>query len=182
MGISTVRRCAVFLDRDGVLNDAVVIDGKPYPPASVDELVVAGDAATATSLLRSAGFALIMVTNQPDVARGLTSRKVVDAINDHLSRLLSLDEVRVCFHDDDDECDCRKPRPGLLLAAPHYDLSCSFMVGDRWRDIEAGQRAGCRTVFIDRGYAEQRPVADTVVSTLSDAVNWILEKHGSYDA
>jgi D-glycero-D-manno-heptose 1,7-bisphosphate phosphatase len=126
--------------------------------------------------LKSAGFALVVVSNQPDVARGQLPRETVDEINARLMALLPLDEIRVCCHDDVDRCDCRKPKPGLLLDPPSYNVAASFMVGDRWRDIEAGRRAGCRaTILIDYGYDEPAPRdADYNVSSLAEAVDCIL--------
>src|SRR5262249_8933489 len=129
---------AVFLDRDGVLNEPVVRKGKPSPPESPAHLEVCRDAAQACADLKGAGFVLIVVTNQPDVARGTQKREVVEAINEELSRRMPLDAFSVCYHDDAQKCDCRKPKPGLLLAAAEewsIDLGQSFMVGDRWRDI-----------------------------------------------
>lgn len=167
---------AVFLDRDGVLNSAYVRGGKPYPPASVDELEIPGDVLPALERLRAAGYRLVVVTNQPDVARGTQRREVVEAINTRLAAALPLDEVRVCCHDDGDDCGCRKPRPGLLLREPAHDLARSVVVGDRWRDIEAGRRARVRaTVLIDRGYEEGCAVEPSVrVSSLDEAADWIL--------
>jgi D-glycero-D-manno-heptose 1,7-bisphosphate phosphatase len=101
-----------------------------------------------------------MVTNQPDIARGLVTAESVEAINGALKAQLGLDDIYVCLHMDEDQCDCRKPKPGLLIEAArrwNIDLRRSFMVGDRWRDIEAGRAAGCRTVFIDHDYAAERP-------------------------
>lgn len=169
---------AVFLDRDGVLNRAVVRGGRPYPPASLAELEILPGVAQALEQLRERGFRLIGVTNQPDVARGTQTREVVEAINARLIAELSLDEIRVCYEDGDDAV-CRKPNPGMLLEAAQQhsiDLPASYLVGDRWRDIEAGRRAGCRTVFIDRGYDERRPdpPAGKTVADLPSAVNWIL--------
>ncbi|MFO1059980.1 MAG: HAD family hydrolase [Dongiaceae bacterium] len=168
---------AVFLDRDGVLNEPVVRHGRPYPPQSTAELVVARDVPAACARLKRAGFLLICVTNQPDIARGRTTPEAVASINAALAARLPIDEFRVCPHDDPDGCDCRKPRPGLLLAAAlqhRIELSASIMVGDRWRDIAAGRAAGCRTVLIDRNYAERRPDApDFVCSTLEEASAWI---------
>jgi len=172
-------RRAIFLDRDGVLNDAVVRDGMPHPPFSLEELAVAHGAAEACTALRCAGFLLIVVSNQPDIARGTATREQVDAINDALRGALQLDDVLVCPHDDADGCVCRKPQPGLLIEGARrwgVDLSSSFMIGDRWRDIEAGRRAGCTTVFVDLGHAERRPERpDITVSRLTDAVPLILE-------
>ena len=171
-------RLAVFLDRDGVLNAAVVRGGRPYPPASVDVLKFCDGAKKACVDLKAAGFLLLCVTNQPDVARGTTPKARVDALNDRVVRELGLDDLATCFHDEADNCVCRKPKPGLLLdLAERYgvDLGHSVMVGDRWRDIEAGERAGCRTVFIDNDYDEKRPAAATfAAASLADAVPGIL--------
>jgi D-glycero-D-manno-heptose 1,7-bisphosphate phosphatase len=150
-------RRAVFLDRDGVLNRAIVRGGKPYPPASVDELEILPGVEDACRLLKEAGLKLIVVTNQPDVARGTTRREVVEEINRALQAALLLDDIRVCYHDDDAGCFCRKPKPGLIInAAKDWEIALqeSFLVGDRWKDIEAGNAAGCHTIFINYGYSE----------------------------
>jgi transaldolase len=150
---------AVFLDRDGVLNHAVLRDGKPHPPADAAALTIVAGAANALLRLRERDFRLIVVTNQPDVARGTQRRDVVEAMNEKLRAALPVDEIVVCWHDGDD-CDCRKPKPGALLDAARrhgIDLSQSFLVGDRWRDIEAGQRAGVTCLFVDHGYEERQP-------------------------
>ena len=172
-------RQAVFLDRDGVLNRSVVRDGKPHPPADATEMELLPGVAGACSALHEAGFLLIVVTNQPDVARGAATRAQVEAINSALSGQLPLDDVRVCYHDDPDSCSCRKPKCGLLRDAARdwdIDLSASFMVGDRWKDIEAGHRAGCRTIFVDAGYSERQPATpDCRVHSLAEAARWILE-------
>jgi len=173
-------RRAVFLDRDGVLNRANVVDGKPLPPATVDELELLPGVEQACRQLHEAGLLLIVVTNQPDVARGTQTMATVEALNSELSSRLPLDEIRVCPHDDADSCDCRKPAPGMLLDAARehgIELERSVMVGDRWRDVEAGRRAGCATVFLDSGYSERSPEApDLTVGTLGEAVPWILER------
>ena len=150
---------AVFLDRDGVINRAVVRGGKPYPPTPPSSFEVIDGVPEALQSLRRAGFLLVVVTNQPDVARGTIKREDIEAMHGTLLATLALDEIVACYHDGD-ACDCRKPKPGALLAAAArhtIDLNRSFMVGDRWRDIEAGQRAGCGTLFIDYGYAERQP-------------------------
>jgi len=177
MGIHTLTQRAVFLDRDGVINRAIVRQGKPYPPASLDELEILPGVPDALARLSAAGFRPIVVTNQPDVARGKQTREAVETIHAALSSQLPLDEFRVCYHDDGDQCHCRKPQPGLLLEAARdtgVDLSASFMVGDRWRDVEAGRRAGCMTIFIDYGYAEPQGKADVRVHSLAEAADWIL--------
>jgi D-glycero-D-manno-heptose 1,7-bisphosphate phosphatase len=169
---------AVFLDRDGVLNEVTVRDGKPYSPDSLADLVIVPDAADALALLRHHGFRLIVVTNQPDIARGRISREEVARMNHHLRSRLPIDVVEVCEHDDKDNCDCRKPKPGMLIRAAArdgIDLSESFMIGDRWRDIEAGHRAGCRAILVGDGYANELKAApDVSVASLTEAAKWIL--------
>lgn len=174
-------RRAVFLDRDGVINEAVVREGRPYPPASASEVVVVRGAEESLARLKQQSFLLIVVTNQPDVARGTTTKKQVDEINQLLFTQLPLNDFFVCFHDNSDNCACRKPKAGLLLeaAAKHdIDLNASFMIGDRWRDIEAGSTAGCRTVLIDRCYNERSAniKPDMCVHSLSEAADWILKQ------
>jgi D-glycero-D-manno-heptose 1,7-bisphosphate phosphatase len=169
---------AIFLDRDGVINRAFVKDGKPYPPKSIVELEILPGVKDALHRLHGAGYLLIVVTNQPDVARGISSKKSVDEINNRLGKELPIDYFKTCYHDDADACSCRKPLPGLILnSANEYkiDLSKSFMVGDRWRDIAAGQSAGCRSFFINYRYLEAQPEApDFIVSSLVEAEQIIL--------
>ena len=171
---------AVFLDRDGVLTRALVRDGKAYAPVTPAEMEIDADAPAALARLKAAGFLLVMVTNQPDVARGITRREDVERMHATLRAALPLDACFVCYHDDRDACDCRKPLPGMLLqaAAEHgIDLAQSFMIGDRWRDIDAGAAAGCRTIRIDRGYDEPASahMPDARVDSLPGAADWILE-------
>lgn len=169
---------AVFLDRDGVINQAVVREGKPYPPKNIHELCILPGVLETLNKLRDANYFLIVVTNQPDVARGSVSRGDVEFINQHLASKLPLDQFKTCYHDDIDNCCCRKPLPGALFdAAKSYqiDLTKSFMVGDRWRDIEAGKKAGCKTIFIDYDYKEQKPsTPDYIVPSLLEAGKIIL--------
>lgn len=179
---ASMKHKAVFLDRDGVLNKVIIKNGKPYPPRNLDELSVAVDVPEALRILKAAGFLLVVVTNQPDVVRGTTQRETVEAINARLTELLPLDEIRVCYHDDVDQCDCRKPLPGLLIqaAAEHdIDLAASYMIGDRWRDIEAGESAGCKTVWLRCGYDEKEPERpDFVAGSLLEAGEWIVGNRG----
>lgn len=173
-----MKRRAVFLDRDGVLSAATVVGGKPRPPATASDLRLMPGVEDACRNLHEEGLLLVCVTNQPDIARGTLDASAVDRINEELSRRLHLDAVFVCPHDDADNCDCRKPRPGLLLRAARemdIDLAGSVMVGDRWRDVEAGRRAGCATVFVDHGYNERQPDnPDHVAGGLDESVPWIL--------
>lgn len=170
---------AVFLDRDGVLNRAVVRDGRPFPPSQREDVVMLSGVDEACRRLADSGWMLFVVTNQPDIARGTATREEVDAINDAVVSGLPVTEILVCPHDDSDACDCRKPAPGMLLDAAarwDVDLAASVMIGDRWRDIEAGRRAGVRTVFVDYGYAEAlRSVPDHVVANLAEAADLLLD-------
>ena len=180
MGIDVGGRRAVFLDRDGVINRPIVREGKPYSPAQVEELEVLPGVPEALARLSDAGFRLVVVTNQPDVARGTQRRDIIDAMHARLASALPIDEFRVCDHDDSDDCACRKPKAGMLQAAAResgLSLPASFMVGDRWRDVEAGRRAGCTTIFVDCGYQERRPeYPDVIVRSLPEAVDWILSR------
>jgi D-glycero-D-manno-heptose 1,7-bisphosphate phosphatase len=169
---------AVFLDRDGVINRAIVQNGKPFPPRSAAEMEVLPDAHDALLRLREAGYVLIVVTNQPDVARGTQTRGAVEEINARLASELAIDDFVVCYHDDAAGCACRKPSPGGLLeaAARHeVDLANSYIVGDRWRDVEAGQRVGCTSFFIDYGYSERQPEPPFLrVRSLAEAAERIV--------
>jgi len=168
---------AVFLDRDGVINRAHLDDGIPRGPATADALDVLPGVLDALSRLRAAGFRLVVVTNQPDVARGRLSRDTVDAMHATLLRILPLDEIRVCYHDDADACSCRKPKPGMLQQGPPVNMAESVMVGDRWRDVEAGRAAGCATVLVDAGWDEALPhEPDVRVASLAEAADWILSR------
>lgn len=170
---------AVFLDRDGVINRPLVRDGRPYPPEGLEDFEILPGVAEALQALRTAGFLNIVVTNQPDVATGKQTRAAVEAMHDLIRARLALDDVLACFCVEGPKCPCYKPAPGLLLEAARswgIDLAESFMVGDRWRDVGAGKAAGCRTIFIDRGYTERQPDGpDFVVSDLPEAGKIILK-------
>lgn len=181
MGIGKVMNNlpAVFLDRDGVINQAVVRDGRPYPPASQNDVEIIPGAISSIQRLEERGYILIGITNQPDVARGTQSREIVEGINAMIQSRLPLREIFVCYHDNNANCDCRKPKPGLILqAAEKYgiDLSQSWMVGDRWKDITAGQAAGLKTIFVDYHYNEpyNGPLADFTVDDMAKVADIIL--------
>ena len=174
-------RRAVFLDRDGVINRALVRDGKPYPPSSLAEFEILPGVAEACAKLKEAGYLLVVATNQPDVGRGTRSQETVEALHAHMCRLLPLDRVEVCYHPgkSDSECDCRKPKPGMLLRAARelgIDTKSSFMVGDRWRDIDCGHAAGSTTILVDYEYDEPlRQPPDHRVKSLAAAADVILD-------
>lgn len=178
MGIDSIAHKAVFLDRDGVLNRALVRQGILTPPRRLDEVEILPGVPQALHRLHRAGMRLIVVTNQPDVARGSLSRETVEQLHARLRSELPLDDIRVCYHDDHDKCDCRKPKPGMLLAAARdfgLDLAASYMVGDTWRDVQAGRQAGCKVALIEQGYHPEGDVQPhTRVSSLAEAAEWIL--------
>ena len=169
---------AVFLDRDGVINRSKLVDGVAKPPNTIAEVEILRGVVDAIKILKAHNFIPVVVTNQPDVARGLTSHSQVDAMNTHIGAITNIEFFYTCFHDDADKCDCRKPAPGLInRAATELDLDIpnSFLVGDRWRDIAAGQVAGCHSFFIDYSYPEKSPeMPFTRVSSLLEAVQIMI--------
>lgn len=183
MGKSEVRR-AVFLDRDGVLNRSVIREGKPYPPARAAEFQLYPDAVRGCERLKSVGFALIVVTNQPDVGRGTQQRALVEEMHRMLQLLIpAIDRIEVCYHGGEgygESCDCRKPKPGMLRHAAEemrIDLGASYLIGDRWRDVDCARAAGCQSVFIDCGYAERLPASPNfTVANFTEAVDVVLRE------
>lgn len=173
---------AVFLDRDGVLVESRVVDGVPLPARRAADLRLLDGVAAACRSLHDAGLALVVVTNQPDVARGALAPDEIEVMHQRLREWLPLDEIVVCPHDDADDCPCRKPRPGMILDAAErlgLDLRRSVLVGDRWRDIEAARRAGISSVHIDWGHGEPLSTpADATFGSLEQAVEHILEVTG----
>jgi D-glycero-D-manno-heptose 1,7-bisphosphate phosphatase len=180
---STAFRPAVFLDRDGTLNRQVIRNGKPYPPATLAEFELFPGVAGACAQLAAAGYVLVVATNQPDVGRGTQSQAVVESMHAKLRELVpQLAQIEVCYAPGLDKSAPpdrrRKPEPGMVRDAAlalDLDLGRSWMIGDRWRDIDCGKRAGLRTVFIDFGYAEElRAAPDFVVRSFTEAADVIL--------
>ena len=169
---------AVFLDRDGVINAAFLRNGISYPPMTLAEVQILPGVPAACRSLKAAGFLLIVVTNQPDIARRSQTAAAVEAINQYIAAQVPLDDFRVCPHDTPDNCDCRKPKPGLLLSAAadhHIGLPNSYLVGDRASDILAGRSAGCRTLLVDYPYSKKESCnPDYVVRDLPEAAEKIL--------
>jgi D-glycero-D-manno-heptose 1,7-bisphosphate phosphatase len=169
---------AVFLDRDGTINDGVVRNGRLYPPPTVNDFRLLPGVDTAVPALARAGFKIVVVTNQPDVATGVQSRDVVETMHERLREWLPIDDIRVCYHVDADACACRKPKPGMLLDAAvehQLDLRGSYMIGDRWRDVGAGTAAGCRTIWVRNPYEAVEIPFDLAVDSLKDASDAILD-------
>lgn len=169
---------AVFLDRDGVLSRSIVFNGKSYAPRNLEDFILLPNTNNSVRRLKQAGFKVIVVTNQPDIGNGLVTAEIVSAMHNKLFARTLVDDIFMCAHRQVEGCKCRKPNPGMLIEASlkhSIDLSKSYMVGDRASDIEAGQRAGCRTIFIDRHYSESPPQnPEVIVSSLQRAVNYIL--------
>jgi D-glycero-D-manno-heptose 1,7-bisphosphate phosphatase len=170
---------AVFLDRDGVINANLERHGKPVAPTTMAEFRILPGVVEATRRLKEAGFLLVVATNQPDVRNGITPMATMEAIHAEIRKLMPIDDIMICLHIDADNCACRKPKPGLLLDAARkhgIDLKSSYFVGDRWKDVNAGKAAGCRTIFIDYGYPQDQPAApDHTVASLSEAAAIVLQ-------
>lgn len=169
---------AIFLDRDGVINANLERNGRPVAPTRLADFRILPGVEEAAQRLKAAGFLLVVVTNQPDVANGLTSKLTVEAMHAEVRKRLPIDDVAVCYHADRDDCACRKPKPGMILNAAQkhgIDIAASYLVGDRWRDVAAGCAAGCRTIFVDYGYPQDQPAtANKVVKSLAEAAEFIL--------
>ena len=149
---------AIFLDRDGVINNIIISKGLPLSPSKFEEFKILPGVRESISKLKELNFYCILVTNQPDVSRGKIKKETVVKMNEYVKSELGLNDVFVCFHDDKDNCQCRKPKPGLILNASYkwnVDLKNSYMIGDRWKDIEAGRLAGCKTILIKSNYVEE---------------------------
>ena len=172
-------RKAIFLDRDGVINKVFIKDNLPTSPPSFDQLEILPGVKEAILILKKLNFVCLIVTNQPDVSRGKIEKKTVIKMNNHLKDEIKLDDIFVCYHDDHDNCKCRKPKAGLLLeAGKKWDINLrkSYMIGDRWKDIEAGRSAGCKTIFVDYKYSEKKPQKPNFITdSLFSAVH-IIEK------
>lgn len=167
---------AIFLDRDGVINKLIIREGKAQAPYTLEEFALYPGVEEALKIIKEAGYLAIIVTNQPDVARGWVKKESVELVNSKIQELLPIDEIKICFHTNDDKCVCRKPLPGMLLEAAmtwDIDLKASFMVGDRYGDVSAGAKAGCKTVLIGAGDAQGiHPSPDYRAELLIDAVKF----------
>jgi D-glycero-D-manno-heptose 1,7-bisphosphate phosphatase len=182
------KRRAIFLDRDGVLVQLLSVSSvetseqsvSGRPPRSVAETTIYPDVPDALAKFRDVGFLLIVTMNAPDVPRRNQTREGVEAINQYLAERLPLDDTEVCYHDDADLCICRKPKPGMIRSAAErhgIDVAASYMIGDRWRDVDAGLAAGCTIILIDRGHREElrgRPAV--VVGSMAEAAVWVEQR------
>jgi D-glycero-D-manno-heptose 1,7-bisphosphate phosphatase len=171
-------KVAVFLDRDGVLNMPIKIDNLPKSPQTIEQVKIYGGAKDAINKLLEVHIIPVIITNQPEVARGNLKKDVADRINELICRECGITNIYTCFHDDVDKCECRKPKPGLLKAAAlklEINLNQSYLVGDRWKDIESAHQVGCKAYFIDHAYEEKKPTKPYIrVNSLNEAVEDIL--------
>ncbi len=171
---------AVFLDRDGVIVRSNVRDGRPFAATTLGDFVILPESKTVCDTLINAGFIIVVVTNQPDVGNGLVHESVIEEMNYRLAQALPVSMIKVCYHSQIDNCSCRKPKPGMILEAAlelGIDTKKSFMIGDRWSDVEAGQAAGCHSIFLNRNYNEKKAESpDHVSDSLIDAAEFILNK------
>jgi D-glycero-D-manno-heptose 1,7-bisphosphate phosphatase len=180
VGVSLAQgRKAVFLDRDGVIVIPEFRDGRSFAPVRLLDYRFYPEVPVALARLKAAGYLLVVVTNQPEVGRGLIAEEVLAEMHRLLEASFPIDSIKVCRHTGEECCNCRKPKPGMLLeAAGELGISLldSYMVGDRSTDVEAGRAAGCRTVFIDLGYTgEHKPDrASFIVSSIDQAADVIL--------
>jgi D-glycero-D-manno-heptose 1,7-bisphosphate phosphatase len=180
VGVSAARgRKAVFLDRDGVIVVPEFREGRSFAPVRLQDYCFYPEVLAALSRLKAAGYVLVVVTNQPEVGRGLIAEEVLTEMHRRLHATFPVDLIKVCRHTAADGCNCRKPKPGMLLeAASEFGISLpdSYMIGDRATDVEAGRAAGCRTVFVDLGYtSELKPGrASFTVSSIGQAADVIL--------
>jgi D-glycero-D-manno-heptose 1,7-bisphosphate phosphatase len=182
MGEHEVTRRAVFLDRDGVLNRPIVRNGRPYPPTRLEEFQLYEDAQDGCARLKAAQFLLVVITNQPDVGRGKQTTTIVESMHKQLRGALpQIDHIEVCYHAGSsygEPCHCRKPRPGMIERAVsilNINLKGSYVVGDRWRDVDCAHAANCPAVFLDRGYDEAlHEVPDFKAASFAEAVDVLL--------
>ena len=171
---------AIFLDRDGVVNYSIIREKKPYAPLSLSELKIIPEIKRVIDFFKFKQFKIFVITNQPDVARGKVTIDEVEKINAAILSQLSIDEIFTCYHDNQDQCECRKPRPGAFMTLSkkyNIDLTKSIMVGDRAKDIEAAKNANCPSVFINYGYNEIKPTDQSYTINGVDELLCCLEKH-----
>jgi D-glycero-D-manno-heptose 1,7-bisphosphate phosphatase len=169
-----VGKRAFFIDRDGVINKSQILNGVSKPPMDLDSLQLLDGVEQAIGILKGTGIVPVVITNQPDVERGTQTREAVDQINKKIEVLTGITNFYVCYHNDASNCECRKPKIGMIIRASAdlgIDVKRSFLIGDRWKDITAGQRAGVReSFFIDYAYSEKKPSQPyTLVKSLLEA-------------
>jgi D-glycero-D-manno-heptose 1,7-bisphosphate phosphatase len=170
---------AVFLDRDGVINRGFIVDGKSYAPRKIEDFKLLPFVIQSVEKLINNGFLVIVITNQPDIANGLLDIETLNLMHEKLITKLKLTDIYFCPHSKNENCECRKPKPGMIYSAVKkykINISNSFLVGDRASDIEAANAIRCRSIFINRNYKEPKPFTqEKTVNSLKSATNYILK-------
>jgi D-glycero-D-manno-heptose 1,7-bisphosphate phosphatase len=174
---------AIFLDRDGVINRVILRDRRPFSPRNMDEFEILEKVSEAVALFQKVGLVVVVITNQPDLAKGLVSESLISEIHEKIRNEIGINHFYFCGHSDLQNCACRKPKVGMLLQASRdlgINLDSSYLVGDRWKDIKAGQEVGCKCYYIDNNYDEPRPSSPFyTVKSLYEAA--VLVSTGKYD-
>lgn len=173
---SLITNKAVFLDRDGVINKVIIRDGRAFSPRTLDEFFLADGIRDAASKLKEKAYKIIVITNQPELARGFISPEILELMTRRIREEILIDDIFICPHDDEHQCSCRKPKPGMLLEAAEkwrIELASSFFIGDTWKDMEAGKAVSCNTILIDAIY-NQGVSCDFRVKSLVEAVSIII--------
>lgn len=173
---SLITHRAVFFDRDGVINEVILRDGQPVSPRRLEDFVFKDGIRDVVHQLKSAGYKVIVISNQPDLARGHITQEILDRMSQKMREEISIDDIFICPHDDHHQCSCRKPNPGMILQAAEkwgLDLKTSYFVGDTWKDMEAGKTAGCQTILVDAIY-NREVHSDFRVKSLAEATSIIL--------
>ncbi|MBP7462560.1 MAG: HAD-IIIA family hydrolase [Candidatus Delongbacteria bacterium] len=164
----------VFFDRDGVINEVVQRDGHFYSPRQLKDFKVRPDFIRLYRILEPMKLKMLVVSNQPDLARGLMSAECLEEMNQVLLSQFHFLDIRYCTHDDRDQCSCRKPKPGMLLelmARYHLRTEEAMIIGDGWKDMEAGRQAGIKTVYLATPYnRSESVVSDYRVDCLDQIV------------
>ena len=173
-----VKRKCVFLDRDGVINVPIFKDGRSFAPILFDDFEIYPSAYDACQMLKKAGYLIVVITNQPDVGNGKASKSEIERMNQYLKSEELVDDIFICYHSQDEQCVCRKPKAGMIFQALEkysIDLGASFLVGDRKSDIEVAVSVNCKSIFIDHDYDEVKPVAQNItLKSLKEAAEYIL--------
>ena len=168
----------VFFDRDGVINEVVFRDGKPCSPRNINEFKIINGVRETFEAIRGLGYKIVIFTNQPDISRGLMTSEELEKMHSIIEEVLNPDIVLYCPHDDLDNCECRKPKPGMLIKAAEeigVDLNASFVIGDTWKDIEAGKSVGCTTILLNTSY-NLEVKSDYRVENLEEALRIIARQ------
>jgi D-glycero-D-manno-heptose 1,7-bisphosphate phosphatase len=169
----------VFIERDGVLNQALVERSQQVSPLSPGQFQINPQAAGLVRQLKAAGFVVIATTNQPGLSRGYQSRRALDQMHAALLKAVPLDEIVLCPHDETDHCPCRKPAPGLLMEARYkwqLDLDRSFVISDKWPDADAAHAVGATSLLINSPWLGKAH-HDLVLPDFKSAVAKLLQLH-----